>query len=260
MLRARSIEAINDIRPRTHGRTPLPFMYWKTHQPHLCATQLIQRYPDLEKYANLHYHGIPLMAHRHAKLIRDAANNERAVQITSMKKIWLTSSSKFALAFPFIPNNAVSEDYASSSIDMMKLSTNVEISGVESVEELRNLIRSSAMYRNDTVFTHFCQGLESGMLKQSMKLLPTPLAALITIAHEAHFRAELWLHLGKATFRHTTTSEHIEYRKTNFDEFCELVAKDRQDNEADASHRRLGRDLNGDAEDISTEIINSKFY
>ena len=89
---------------------------------------------------------------------------------------------------------------------------------------------------------------------------PTPLAALITIAHEAHFRAELWLHLGKATFRHTTTSEHIEYRKTNFDEFCELVAKDRQDNEADASNRRLGRDLNGDAEDISTEIINSKFY
>ena len=169
------------------------------------------------------------MAHRHAKLIRDAANNERAVQITSMKKIWLTSSSKFALAFPFIPNNAVTEDCASANIDIMKLSTSVEASGVGSVEELRRLIRSSAMYRNDTVFTNFCGGLESGMLKQSQKLRPTPLSALITIAHEAHFRAELWLHLGKATFRHTTTTEHIEYRKTNFDEFCELVAKDRQD-------------------------------
>jgi hypothetical protein len=260
MLRARTIEAINDITPRTHGRTPLPFMYWKTHLPHLCATQLIQRYSDLEKYANAHYHGIPQMAHRHAKTIRDAANNERAVQITTMKKIWLTSSSKFALAFPMIPNNAVSEDYASASIDLMKLSTNVELSGVESVEELRNLIRSSAMYKNDNVFTHFCQGLESGMLKQSQKLQPTPLAALITIAHEAHFRAELWLHLGKATFRHNTTTEHIEYRKSNFDEFCELVAKDREDNEADASNRRLRRDLNGDAEEVTTETIDPKFY
>ena len=171
------------------------------------------------------------------------------------------SSSKFALAYPLLPNNAVTEDYASASIDIMKLSTNVELSGVESVEELRNLIRSSAMYKNDTVFTHFCQGLESGMLKQSMKLQPTPLAALITIAHEAHFRAELWLQLGKATFRHTTTSEHIEYRKTNFDEFCELVMKDREDNEADASSRRLGRDLNGDAEDEDTTApINPKYY
>ncbi len=200
------------------------------------------------------------MAHKHAKLIRDAPNNERAVQITSMKKIWLTSSSKFALAFPLIPNNAVTEDYASSSIDMMKLSTNFEISGVESVEDLRSLIRSSAMYRNDTVFTHFCQGLESGMLKQSQKLNPTTLAALITIAHEAHFRAELWLHLGKATFRHNTTTEHIEYRKSNFDEFCEIVAKDRQANEADASRRRLGRELNGDADEVTTETINPKFY
>ena len=260
MLRARAIEAINDIAPRKQGRTPVPFMYWLTHAPQLCSTQLITRYRDLEKYAHANYHGIPQMAHRHAKLIRDAANNERAIQITSMKKIWLMSSSKFALAYPFIPNNAVTEDCASANIDIMKLSTGVELSGVESVEELRRLIRSSAMYRNDTVFTNFCEGLESGMLKQSQKLHPTPLSALITIAHEAHFRAELWLHLGKATFRHNTTTEHIEYRKTNFDEFCELVAKDRQANEADASSRRLARDLNGDDDEVTTETINPKFY
>ena len=260
MLRARTIEAINDIAPSMQGRTPVPFMYWQTHLPHLCATQLITRYRDLEKYAHANYHGIPQMAHRHALLIRNAANNERAVQIACMKKIWLMSSSKFALAFPLIPNNALTEDCASVSIDIMKLSLSVQISGLESVEELRTLIRSSSMYKNDAVFTHFCQGLESGMLKQSRKLNPTPLALLITIAHEAHFRAELWLHLAKATFRHTTTNEHQEYRKTIFNEFCELVAKDREDNEADASSRRLARDLNGDAEDAATETINPKFY
>ena len=260
MLRARTIEAINDIAPSMQGRTPVPFMYWQTHLPHLCATQLITRYRDLEKYAHANYHGIPQMAHRHALLIRNTANNERAVQITYMKKIWLMSSSKFALAFPLIPNNALTEDCASVSIDIMKLSLSVQISGLESVEELRTLIRSSSMYKNDAVFTHFCQGLESGMLKQSRKLNPTPLALLITIAHEAHFRAELWLHLAKATFRHTTTNEHLAYRKTNFNEFCELVAKDREDNEADASSRRLARDLNGDAEDAATETINPKFY
>ena len=260
MLRARTIEAINDIAPRTHGRTPKPFMYWLTNAPQLCATQLISRYKDLELYANAHYHGIPQMAHRHAKTVRDAANNERAVQITSMKKIWLMSSSNFALAYPLLPNNAVTEECASANIDIMKLSTSVEASGVGSVEELRRLIRSSAMYRNDTVFTNFCGGLESGMLKQSQKLRPTPLSALITIAHEAHFRAELWLHLGKATFRHTTTTEHIEYRKSNFDDFCELVAQDRQANESDASRRRLAREPNGDAEEVTTETINPKFY
>ncbi len=35
MLRARTIEAINDIAPRKEGRTPVPFMYSQTHQPHL---------------------------------------------------------------------------------------------------------------------------------------------------------------------------------------------------------------------------------
>jgi hypothetical protein len=118
------------------------------------------------------------------------------------------------------------------------------------------------MYKNAAVFTLFCQGLESGMFKQSMKLPSTPLAKLITIAHEAHFRAELWLHLGKASFRHYPFNEHITYRKENFDEFCELVVKDREDNEADASTRRLGRDLNGDgdAAEVSNAPINPKFY
>ncbi len=84
----------------------------------------------------------------------------------------------------------------------------------------------------------------------------------ITIAHEAHFRAELWLHLGKATFRHFPSNDHIAYRKANFDEFCDLVAKDREDSEADASTRRLGRDLNGDgdAAEVTKAPINPKFY
>jgi hypothetical protein len=260
MLKARTVEAINDIEPRPEGSTPVPFMYWRTHLPHLCAAQLITRYNDLVKYANKHYHGVPQMAHKHATLIRNTANNERSVQVTTIQKIWLMESSKFALAYPFVPQNDLTED--TPSVDVMKLSTNMELSGLESVAQLRTLIRSSEMYKNAAVFTHFCQGLESGLLKQSMKLPPTPLAKLITIAHEAHFRAELWLHLGKATFRHLTTNDHIRNRKENFDEFCDLVAKDREDNEADASSRRLGRDLNGDgdAAEVSNVPINPKFY
>jgi hypothetical protein len=260
MLKARTVEAINDIQPRPDGSTPVPFMYWRTHLPHLCAAQLITRYNDLVKYANKHYHGVPQMAHTHAATIRNTANNERSVQVTAIQKIWLTESSKFAMAFPFVPQNDLTED--TPSVDLMKLSTNMELSGLESVAQLRTLIRSSEMYKNAAVFTIFCQGLESGLLKQSMKLPPTPLAKLITIAHEAHFRAELWLHLGKATFRHLTTNDVIRYRKENFDEFCDIVAKDREDNEADASSRRLGRDLNGDgdAAEFSNVPINPKFY
>jgi hypothetical protein len=145
MLKARTVEAINDIEPRTEGPTPVPFVYWRTHLPHLCAAKLLTRYRDLEKYAHKHYHGVPQMAHKHATVIRNTANNERAVQITSMKKIWLMESSKCALAYQLIPHNDLTED--SASLDVMKLSTNMEISGIESVAELRNLIRSSAMRR-----------------------------------------------------------------------------------------------------------------
>jgi hypothetical protein len=96
------------------------------------------------------------------------------------------------------------------------------------------------MYKNTVVFDLFCLGLESGVLKLARKKNPTPLSKLITVAHEAHFRLELWLALTKQGFRHKTTIAWNDKRKEFLDEFCKLVVKDRKDNEEDASLNRLG--------------------
>ncbi len=87
MLTARVVEATNDITPRLHGPKAVPFLYWDTHQPPLCAVQLKTRFPDLVLFAEAHYHGVPQMAHRWATHIRTKANNERATQIRSLKDI-----------------------------------------------------------------------------------------------------------------------------------------------------------------------------
>ena len=54
-------------------------------------------------------------------------------------------------------------------------------------------------------------------------MTPTRIQKLITIAHEAHFRLELWLALSKQGFRHKTTSAWTDKRKEYWDEFLKLV-------------------------------------
>jgi hypothetical protein len=127
----------------------------------------------------------------------------------------------------------------------------VRDSGVESIDELRALIRSDAMYKNSAVFTLLCQGLESGELKHSKRLQPATISSLITIAHEAHFRLELW---------YTSKVTHIAKRKENFLFFCKLVKKDRLDNEAAAFAQRLASEnLDGEI-DGEIEELDSTYY
>jgi hypothetical protein len=51
------------------------------------------------------------------------------------------------------------------------LSLAVTASGITSVSELRELIKSPNMYKNEVVFNLFCMGLESGMLKLARRHL-----------------------------------------------------------------------------------------
>ena len=61
---------------------------------------------------------------------------------------------------------------------------------------------SPKMYQDNILFDIFCLGLESGNFRQNRKRPYTPLNDLITKAHEAHFRVELYLALSKKSFRH----------------------------------------------------------
>ena len=263
MLAARVVEATNDITPRLHGPKAVPFLYWDTHQPTLCAVQLISRYPDLITFAEIHYHGVPQMAHRWATVIRTKANNERAAQIRNIKQIWVSGHSKFSLAYSFENENKDTNDendnYGTSE-EVMTVSDTVRDSGVESIDALRALLRSDAMYKNSTVFALLCQGLESGELKHSKRLQPATISSLITIAHEAHFRLELWYTLSKVNFSHTSKVTHIAKRKENFLLFCKLVKKDRLDNEAAAFVQRLeSENLDGEVAG-AIEALDSSYY
>ena len=142
----------------------------------------------------------------------------------------------------------------------MTIADTVRDSGVEGIDELRALLRSDAMYKNSTVFTLFCQGLESGELKHSKRLQPTTIGCLITIAHEAHFRLELWYTLSKVGFSHSSKVTHIAKRKENFLAFCKLAKKDRLDNEAAAFAQRLtNENLDGEI-DGAFEPLDSTYY
>ncbi len=262
MLTARVVEATNDITPRLLGTKPRPFFYWDTHQPTLCAVQLINRFPDLILYADAHYHGVPQMAHRWATHIRTKSNNERAAQIRSIKEIWVNSFSKFSIAYSYVSETTDGdEDEGNEGIhEVLAITETVRDSGIQGIEELRALLRSDALYKNSAVFNLFSQGLECGVLKHSKRLPPTTISSLITIAHEAHFRLELWFTLSKADFSHSSKVTHIAKRKEYFLTFCKFVKQDRMDNEAAAFAQQIASDdLDGNI-DGASEPLDSSYY
>jgi hypothetical protein len=139
-----------------------------------------------------------------------------------------------------LATNVLESDIPDEFDTEIKLTPAVLTSGIGSVTELRELIRSPEMYKNPVVFHIMCAGIESGTMKFSRKRPPTRLLKLITVAHEAHFRLELWLALMKQGFRHKKNNSWNDKRKEYWNEFCKLVAQDRKDNEETASFNRLG--------------------
>jgi hypothetical protein len=239
MLIARVIEATNAITPAKDpitGVQPDPFMYWHAKKPEACSLKLILRYPDLIKYAEKHCNGTYAMATKWAKVIGRKATNERSVQINSIKKTWLSASSPFHLA----KNVLCSELSANiTEAEPMQLSAELTEPRLQTVEELRNLLKSCNMYKNEVVCSRFHEGLESGNFKQSEKVNPASIGKLITIGHEAHFRLELWFALSRQKYAHHPNKTSNFMRKAEWNVFLELVYMDRKTNEPNAYLNRM---------------------
>jgi hypothetical protein len=140
LLVTRYIEALNDIAPVTNGPKLTPFMYWPRHKDYVCAVALIKRCTDLTEIAEKHYTNVTLMAKKWASFVKTKANNERAVQIRYLKIIWLSKRSKFHLAY-----NALESEIGVDDETEIILSPAVMASGITSVSELRDLIKSPEM-------------------------------------------------------------------------------------------------------------------
>ena len=261
MLIARVIEATHAISPaKITGVQPEPFMYWHAKKPEAAALKLLLRYPDLITYADKHCNGTYAMATKWAKTIGRKATNERSTQINTVKATWLSVSSPFHLA-----TNVLCGELPTNITDdqPMQLSDELIASGLETIQELRDLLKSSQMYNNDVVYSRFCEGLESGNLKQSEKLNPTSISKLITIGHEAHFRLELWFALSRQKYAHHPNKAYNFMRKAEWHVFLELVYLDRKMNEPKAHLDRMQhmQDYNETLDDsgCESESFNPKY-
>ena len=263
MLIGSVIEATNAIGPvdiSITGVQPDPFMYWHAKKPEAAALKLILRYPDLIKYAEKHCNGTYAMATKWAKTIGRKATNERSMQINSLKATWLSVSSPFHLA-----KNVLSSELPTNITDAkpMELTDELIASGLETIEQLRALLKSSNMYTNEVVYSRFCEGLESGNLKQTEKVNPASISKLITIGHEAHFRLELWFALSRQKFAHHPNKAYNFMRKAEWNVFLELVYLDRKTNEAHAHLNRMqhmqDNNDNLDDEGSDSDSFNPKY-
>ncbi len=114
-----------------------------------------------------------------------------------------------------------------------------------------------------------CSGIESGKLKNTSKLKnPSTLPALLTVAHEAHLRLELFFTLEEQRYGHDPSTEHTKKRIKLGRKLCDIVISDRERNGAQAELTRFGGasvsndNAGDDSENESSEKprINPKYY
>ncbi len=114
------------------------------------------------------------------------------------------------------------------------------VSGFTTVSQVRACLKSSALYTNPVMYKLLCEGVESGQLKQTTAQDPNTISNLLTVAHEANIRVELYLALRAQRYRHTPTDAQKKIRTNKWNTFCQLIKLDRAANEAAATQARLG--------------------
>jgi hypothetical protein len=214
------------MRQAIHDFSPLkPFkktvMYWPTKNASAAARMLIQRHFDELQVMINRYGGVTALEMKFAKALRNLANNERAIQTRQIKTTFLSKQN---------PETRMAENIIEQELDLdqanpPRLHRNLEC--VETIDELRELLLSPKMYQAQDLFDIFCLGLESGNFRQNKKRPYTPINLLITKAHEAHFRTELYLALSKKSFRHHNTTSASKERVRIFNQAIIAVREGR---------------------------------
>jgi hypothetical protein len=144
-------------------------------------------------------------------------------------------------------------------------------SGLTTVPQVRACLKSSAMYTNPVMYRLLCEGVESGLLKQTTAQDPTTISKLLTVAHEANIRVELYFALRAQRYRHPPTLAQKIVRTKKWNTFCHLIKLDRAANEAAATQARLGAggvgghngedgDDDDDDDAANVETIDPSFY
>jgi hypothetical protein len=208
-------------------------MDWSQKNPTASAHMLISRhFEEIPEIIN-RYGGPTSVEVFFGKKLRNLANNERAIQTGQIKSTYLSKKN---------PEYRLAENILDTELDLdtsapPRLHLNVE--HLETVENLRELLLSPKMYQDQILFDIFCLGLESGNFRQNKKRPYTPLDQLITKAHEAHFRVELYLALSKKSFRHHNTNNDAKERIRLFNQTILAVREGRSKYLLDAIETRM---------------------
>jgi hypothetical protein len=251
--------AVNDIEP--HEDKIPPFMYWKKDGRD-CARRLFKRSKTLRRMAN-HHKDPKHYPHKYAKLVRQTANAEMNAQIRNLRELYICNQfPEFQLV-----KNSLTGDQKNGPL-MLSPGMSVVF---KDVEELMTRLASNNMYTSEALYDKFCRGIESGKLRDVPIRRPTPLQTMTTIAHEAHFRWEISECMTRQGFRWGLGPANVEQREKGFQEMCERVAEDRQNNADTAWTKRLqslgpeDRDSNDSSSDDEQDskkgvTVDSKFY
>jgi hypothetical protein len=200
-------------------------MYWNPKKKTSCVKMLLKRSPSIQVLADKYPKNA--FARMYAEYVRTHSNNERSMQKRQLKLIFTDPNSEFAMIKHVLGSAALGADHD------IKLTTALS-SEFESIQDVRNAIASPSMYTSPALFDLFCAGLESGRLRSTKKMDMSPIEQIITVAHEAHFRLELWYSLRGLNYSHDTSKKNIEERHNKFGEFCRYVNADRHDNATEA--------------------------
>jgi len=198
-------QAIHNFSPDNKYKKTV--MYWSPKIKTAAAHMLIERHYDEITNLIQRYGGRVTLEIRYADKLRSLANNERAIQTRQIKSTYLSKQNpEYRLA-----ENVIEQELDLDQTQPIRIHKN-NIGHIKSIGALRDLLLSPKMYQDQILFNIFCLGLESGNFRQNRHRPYTPLNELITKAHEAHFRVELYLALSKKSFRHHNTTSAITER------------------------------------------------
>jgi len=233
--------AVHAIRPFVkgpkHEKKLSRFMYWSPAPEGKaeCAEMLITRYKKALQPHIDDAGGLQNMALAH-KGIRTIANNERSIQAQSLRLLYVSKTNSDSQ----LCCRLLTKEYKDNDPnDMPTIPEDIVATGITTTSELRNLINSADMYNNTAVYHKWCTGLESGALRSTTTTSPCTISSSITVAHEAHFRLEIFSALEKRDYRHPPSVAEATNRKRKWVKFCKLVQNDRKNNEENAHSERM---------------------
>lgn len=192
--------------------------------------------------------------------VRGIANKKRAEQTRFFKAVWLSNNSPHSIV-----TNVTNTDLDKKQADM-KVTPVLVASGLATVKDVRACLKSEEMYLNPALYNLLCCGLESGKLKNGKKQGRSTLRLLITVAHEAHLRLELYLALKRQRYHKKPNTLNKNKRTKMWDQFCEKVYNDRSRNAEAAELARLqGHGVGYAVDEVDVEeepksLVNKKYF